>query len=58
MTSSLDREDEADTMPNNDLVTKARWGVGGQLEVEISRGNNDVICEQPQTMDRTDKMDI
>ena len=55
MTSSLDREEEADTMPNNDLVTKARWGEEG--EVQISR-NNDGIYEQPLTMDRTDKMDI
>ena len=29
--SSLDREEEADTMPNNDLVTKARWGEGGEV---------------------------
>ena len=28
MTPSLDREEEADTMPNNDLVTTARWAGG------------------------------
>ena len=33
MTPSLDREEEADTMPNNDLVTTARWA-GGHRALE------------------------